>query len=775
VLGELDTGTFNFLTFDDCTAASFHLRGSREIAKAAWADSVAEFDTICIGTGKDQTVALTDHGIDSIDVMSVSVTGTGFSLIGSPSTFGTNGNFTVRFSPTQYADYFGLLTVVVDSCGTTFSLPLHGTGGPGPEMVLGMTELDFDSIRSGDSATYCIAITNPSCQPVSAQLDTSHLAGTPFSIVQMPNLTQLASGDTAYLCVKFSPGTFGNFSGSITIIGDSIASKTVSLSGVGLSPDILFRQHLLDFGYVLANSSKTLMVNDSDLGNLGAAITALHDSPVFVVQPPDSLAPLMGDSIAVTFNPVPTTGLVYDTIHFKWDGHSDSVILRGFGTEEGLQVSAVGLDFGNVHVGSDSTLPLYLFATNHFPTINSVSFYWVNPAPRDTFFDTASEPLPYTIQNAQDTLTLQITYHAGLEQYDTGYLVIHTGTDSATVLLTARGVDAFPSINPDSIAFLPVVIGSSMESQPVQIKNIGSYPLFITSIFTSDPAFVASSISPSEAIQPDSTRLDTVTFIPIRTRPVMATLGFQTSYRDSVLIVQLSGAGIYSPETGPSFAYSVDTEVEEPGENDSIPITMNGSRLSMIDDDSVTLDIRFDPQMVMVSGADGGSISKPARITTLDDSTVRASIPMTNFTGGTVMRLYTQALLGPHDTSEIYVLQPTSDPLADQPSGIGAFIVEDCGGPVQGVVFAGPYSTNAIVPNPASDNASLVFEIGWNAPVTLDFYNAIGQIAKHIDAGTLNTGSHTLPIDISDLPQGRYVYRLKSLDYTAEGALVIIR
>ena len=80
-----------------------------------------------------------------------------------------------------------------------------------PEITVNTSAMDFDSILAGDTATYCIAITNPSCQPVSAQLDTSNLAGSPFSILHMPNLTQLARGDTGYLCVKFIPGTFGNF------------------------------------------------------------------------------------------------------------------------------------------------------------------------------------------------------------------------------------------------------------------------------------------------------------------------------------------------------------------------------------------------------------------------------------------------------------------------------------------------------------------------------------------------------------------------------------
>src|ERR1019366_8739960 len=98
-----------------------------------------------------------------------------------------------------------------------------------------------------------------------------------------------------------------------------------------------------------------------------------------------------------------------------------------------------------------------------------------------------------------------------------------------------------------------------------------------------------------------------------------------------------------------------------------------------------------------------------------------------------------------------------SAPIATQSSTEGQFTVEDCGG-LHGVVFAGPYSTSAIVPNPAGDKVSLAFEIGWDAPVSLDIYNAVGQNARHIDAGTLKTGAHMLTFDVFDLPQGHYVY-----------------
>jgi hypothetical protein len=775
-LGSLDTGTFTFLSSNGCEAASFKLRGSREIANATWATASGEFDTICPGNDRDETFDLIDHGIDSIDIVSATVSGSGFTLLQSPSTFAGNGKFTVRFAPSATQDYFGALTVVADSCGTSFTLPLHGTGGVAPEIVLSDNLHDFDSIPAGDSVTYCIAVTNPSCQPISAQIDTSNLTGGSFKITQLPNLSQIARGDTAYVCIQFSPTAGGTFQATIQITSDSGAPQTITLHGVSLAPNVLFHPHAIDFGYVLVNGSETLMLHDSNYGDLGTAITEFHDSTEFVVQPPDSLAPFMGDSLAITFNPI-RTGPDTNMLLLTWDGHTDTVILQGFGTEKGLQLSKVGLDFGNVHIGTDSTLPLYLFATNNFPTIDSISVHWGTPLPRDTFSTVAHPTLPYTIQNDHDTLTLQVTYKARREQLDTDYLVIYSGADSAIVALRGRGVEAHPRSSPASIGFTPTVINTPNKVWFVQIWDTGGYPLYINSIYTTDPAFTASPISPTQAIQPGGTFFDTVTFTPTRARTVSGTLGFVTSYHDSVLTVQLTGTGIYPNGQGPSFGYTVADRYEEPGQNDSIPISItNGQNLSKIDYDTVTLDIRFDPQMVMMSGADGGSTSDTvSSFTHLDDSTVEVGIPMSNYTGGTIMRLYTQALLGPHPVSPIYVIDSQSTPIATQSSTVGQFTVEDCGGLVNGVVFAGPYSTNAIVPNPAGDKVSLAFEIGWDASVTLDIYNAIGQNARHIDAGSLKTGAHTLTFDVSDLPQGRYVYRLTSLDYRSEGALVVVR
>lgn len=770
-LENSDTGSFELLSPDGCIVASLFLGGSREIAKAAWADPAGEFDTICPGDSAVRSFDLADQGIDSIDVLNATVTGAGFTLEEAPQTFSGTGHFQVRFIPTYEQEYSGTLTVEVDSCGTSFTLPLHGSGGPTPRISLLDTVHNFGNILVGDSVLYCIALTNPSCMPMDLYADSTALNGTPFRIIGAASSGLIARGDTVNLCVQFQPSTYGPASATLLLSADSAPSRTITFHGTGLAPDVRFHPPVLDFGYILQGSSKTLTINDTNVGNLAATITASHNiSSPFVVQPPTPLSPDAAGSIAVTFSPL-STGLVYDTLHFTWSGHSDSVILRGFGTVKGLQLSAVGLDFGSVHIGHNSTLPLYLYARTDFPAIDSI----VIGNSADTFSETTKPELPYVIQNENDTVFMSITYHAHIEQADTNQLIIYLGTDSIIVPLTARGVEAHPRLNDTVIDFDTIALGNSVTISPVRLTNVGGYPMLVGPL-SPDSIFYTTPDLPTVPIAPGSSRLFTITFRPNRARRIEHTLQLSTSSPDSVPMILLIGTGVYPAGTGPSFGYSVASITTEPGEFDTIPISLSGIRLNKIDADSAVLDIRFDPDMVRLLGADQGTSAAPvSRFTPLNDSTVEASVAMSTFAGGTVMRLHTQALLGPRPLTYINVVN--SDPNADQPetAGDGAFYVADCGGAIHGVVFAGPYLTNAIVPNPTGDHAQLQFTLGLDGPVTVDIYNSIGQMVKHIDAGVAKAGAHSLLLDVSDLPEGRYVYRLTSLEYHAEGALVIMR
>ncbi|HEY3876035.1 MAG TPA: LamG domain-containing protein, partial [Candidatus Kapabacteria bacterium] len=172
-MGALDTGTFTFFSPTGCTGPAFSLRGSREIPAAKWSKSLLTFDTVCPGNVSTKLVSLIANGIDSIDVLSASVSGTGFFLQNGLSSFYDTGTFAIEYAPASEQNDSGTLTVVIDSCGTSFSLPLKGSGGPRPQLELSDTVLVFDSLSVDSAETECLIATNPSCTPLHTSLDTS--------------------------------------------------------------------------------------------------------------------------------------------------------------------------------------------------------------------------------------------------------------------------------------------------------------------------------------------------------------------------------------------------------------------------------------------------------------------------------------------------------------------------------------------------------------------------------------------------------------------------
>ena len=766
-LGSKDTGTFAFVSADGCPAVSINLQGVREKASGNWNVTTGEFDTVCAGSSKVISIPFTNSGLDSIDVVGASITGSGFTLDSVPKHIGSNGTIQVRFSPTTRSDYAGSLLFIGDNCGTMFSLPLHGSGGPAPSIVLLDTAHDFGSIRVGDSVEYCVSITNPSCTAIPMTL--SGIAS-PFHIASSSGLSTLVRGDTARMCIVFKPTGHDTSNVILTYHSDSAASQTITLHGVGLAPDIRLATHVLDFGFVLRNTPSILSVLASNVGNGTAALSASNLNLQYTSVIGTPIAANASGNLRVTFKPL-ALGLIVDTVRINWNGHTDSVIVRGYGADSGLQLSSVGVDFGDVHVGHDSTRELYLTATTNFPRVDS---FHIAFASLDSFSYQCASVLPYQITSAQDTIAVNVTFHAHIEQRDTGTLSIYSSGSILRVPLTARGVEAHPKLNVTVLGFADVQVGgSSISSQPVSIRDTGGYELFVNSI-VSDTEFSIEPDLPTTAIPAGGTRQFNITFHPTRARRFTRILQFATSSPDTLPAVLLFGTGVYPTGTGPSIAYTVASETVNAGDHVSIPISMTGIRLDKIDADSLILYVRFDPQMVKMDNITAANGYPSARLSHLTDSTIMCVLMGSSFSVGQLLSLQAEALLGSHTVSYIYVdsVDPTYE--VAQSNSDGVFTVADCFGPVHGVTFAGSYSVNAIRPNPTSDNALLDFTLGIEGAVSIDVYNAVGQLVRRIDAGQQKQGAHTTTLDVAGLPDGRYVYQLKSSEYHSEGSLVIL-
>lgn len=768
LLDQLDTGSFAFIGAEGCLAVRLPMRGSREIARAQWSPASLNFDTVCYGSSKALTVRLTNLGIDTIDIQNAMFIGAGFSFDSAINKIGGSGMFTIRFNSTVPGPHFGSLMLVADNCGTQFTLPLQAVVGAEPAIVISDTVLDFGSVPVGGDTVLCVTLTNPSCAPIKLSLDTSATPG--FLTSQLP--PTLAKGDTARLCIAFHPLSYSAAKQTLWIRSDSAPPRSIVLKGVGLAPDVHLKEHILDFGYVLHGSASTMHVHLSNVGNDIASITTSNSRQEYKAGILKPVAPSATDSIPVTFTPKQSTGLLLDTFLVLWSTHVDTVFLRGQGTDSGLILNAHMLDFGDVHVADSLSLLIDVTATEGMPTVKSVTF---TPLSSLRFSDSAA--VPYTITSDHDTLMLRFTYHPILEVRDTALIII--ADDSArldTIILTGRGVEAHVQINPIRTDFDTVVLGNSvLLPQAISIKNIGGYRLYVDSVHVG-PDFIVALNQPTVAIAPDSPRYYSVTFVPQRARHLIDTILFFTSSPDSITPLVFTGTGVYPAGTGPSFGYTVAATQTRPGERDTIPVSLFGTRIWKIDADSLTLKVSFDPSMVLMHGAVAGvaSLSKPI-MHKLTDSTVEFSVAMDSFDVSPVFSLDAEALLGPNPTSYIHLLQ--SNPAADQPESAtdGLFQVADCGGAVHGVVFAGTYKVTRVAPNPTSNDLTIAYNLGLDGPVALDLFDPLGRIAKHIDWSTQKQGSHTASLDLSSLPAGRYVYRLQSLEYHEDGAVLILR
>jgi hypothetical protein len=66
-------------------------------------------------------------------------------------------------------------------------------------------------------------------------------------------------------------------------------------------------------------------------------------------------------------------------------------------------------------------------------------------------------------------------------------------------------------------------------------------------------------------------------------------------------------------------------------------------------------------------------------------------------------------------------------------------------------------SSSAIYPNPAADKTVVNVSMTNSANVSVQVTNAIGQVVKTMNLGTVAAGLHSFSMDVNDMPQGFYI------------------
>jgi hypothetical protein len=97
-------------------------------------------------------------------------------------------------------------------------------------------------------------------------------------------------------------------------------------------------------------------------------------------------------------------------------------------------------------------------------------------------------------------------------------------------------------------------------------------------------------------------------------------------------------------------------------------------------------------------------------------------------------------------------------------------------GPLVGTeefMFAQGFSLEQNYPNPVSGETIIAFEIPAESFVSLKVYNAAGTEIKELAGKKYQAGKHTATFNARELPEGVYIYTIKTNDYTGSRKMII--
>ncbi len=775
-LGTLEQGRIN-LYDSGCFVARFALRGVRERANIP--PILREFGTICPGKTGTISATLQNFGYGDDTILSYHFIGaasfSATNIIGEVIKHGLALPISISFSPKDTGQVLGLLEIILSPCGDTARIALHGIGGPGAILSISDSILDFKTIKLGTTDSLCTILTNPSCNGLMVATDSVHALHSVFSLSQssrskLPDSVIVAAPVT--LCFVFAPDSVGSFETTDTIkIGTQ--KKIVTLRGTAGISDLLFNPRIFDFGDVLKGSSDTLRLAILNKGTYPASPIIINTiAPDFIIlSQPQTIGGLAFDTDKVIFTPS-ALGLQTSMIVFNWENHLDTIFLRGRGIQPGLQISSSLLDFSQLRVAHDSVITITV--TNNLAS-DAIVIDSVSITGKFSVFPNAK-----AIVNPGEKLSYSVTYFPNAETDDSGTLTFHTeNSKNAALSLHGEGVEAHVVVSTTQISFGNVGLGQTPKFH-LKISDTGAYPLLITGINNSISNYTTTP-SATFTIPPKSSIDEIVSFMPLRAITYTDTLRIDANAPEKLVLISLLGKGVFAPLGIPQVSYSIPDRQARVGDLIDIPLSISGTDLALFNLDSFRVDLSYDPHIVFFHDTitTAGTLSAGFKMKferVAHDSIIRITgsgksiIPFAS----PLFILQAEALLGPVDSTRIFVSSSDPQNTANIFSSSGLFVVTDCGNYRGGIIAKGNYSVSRITPNPISSTAHIDYEIGLTGRVHLNIYDALGRHIRTIVDDNQTKGKHSARFSTEGIPSGEYIYVLKSLEYENRGTMIIL-
>ena len=360
-----------------------------------------------------------------------------------------------------------------------------------------------------------------------------------------------------------------------------------------------------------------------------------------------------------------------------------------------------------------------------------------------------------------------------LPQFDTLRITLSdAGCDSViSIMLTGRGIDS--GLAADNIDFDSVLIGQCRDSSTF-IGNPCGPSVIIDSILSKNPAFhladslpdtipsLGSSIRFSFCPQSSDTgvQTDTITFYPSDSLP---------------FTIVLHGIGVEPKPSSFWVHFTISNETVNAGETATVSITLDSSTLT--GKHAIRGVVSFDP--VVLSPAVSPNLGFPivAQVIAPDSivfsNTFSDTIDFSD-PGSFNESIHWLALLGPSATTVIG-LDLTADTALNVIVKQGSVTVTDCTGLNGEFSPGGDYAMGPIMPNPASEIATLPLTLGNDGYVEAGLYDMTGRLIENILEQSFTRGSYTINIPMSGLASARYMVVVSSLGWRVAQPFVVDR
>jgi len=597
---------FAVLSLSGCvglTGAGTSAENATSLGTLAASAATLDFGSVGTGASSPKTLTLSNTGTATITISQATVTGAGFTMVGSMSgvsiAAGQSHAFQIEFAPKTAGAVSGSISILSDATNSPLDVPLTGTG---KALLTISTQPENQSVKIGQAADFSVVAKGTGTITYQWKKNGTTISGATAASYATPAATTADNNAKFTVVVTDSTGSVTSNAAVLTVTASAVApsittqpaNRTVSVGQVaafsvtatGTAP--LTYQWKKNGAAISGatsssyttpaatssdnNASFTVTVTNSVSSAASSAAILTVNLPTAITAQPASRAVNAGQTATFT---VAATGAGTLTYQWKKNGVAISGATSASYTTPAEVVSDNGAAFTVTVTGAGGS------ATSNAATltVSGPPSIAAQPANRSV---TAGQTATFTVTaTGSGTLTYQwkkggvavsgatsssyttpatTTADSGSQFTVTVTNSVGSVTSNAATLTVAAAGTLILNASQASLNFSNVNIGSN-SILPVTFTNGGTSNVTISNVSVSGAGYTASGIQSGQIVAPGKTATLNVTFAPSAAGLLPGSVTVTSNATNSPSTITLSGTGVQTVSHSVVITWTASTSV----------------------------------------------------------------------------------------------------------------------------------------------------------------------------------------------------------------------